>query len=197
MYRIVTAVVLSLFLFSCSNGGDNRIKELTCISSVSELSDTLFLAEVKNLVATERGIFFIDKYRNQIVLTDADGWTLKSQIGMGGEGPDELCSLSGFLFRDDVLYALDGGCGKLVAYDLQGEICAKYSLPLESRLMTGYRFLMAEGDKMKISTTSEAGAFVELDLPEDGISFDGKLFNCDSCLFQLTEIFLSINLLFS
>ena len=63
-------------------------------------------------------------------------------IGVTGEGPDELCNLLQFTLKDDTLYALDGGCPKLVAYNLQGDICAKYPLPLESKLKIGYHFLV-------------------------------------------------------
>lgn len=175
MYRVICIITLFLILFSCSNGED-RVKKVTHISSVSELSDTLFFAKVKNMISKGEDIFFIDKYRNRIVCMDVDGWKLKTVIGTSGEGPDELCNLSQFALKNDTLYALDGGCGKLVAYDLQGNICGKYPLPLESRLMVGYHFLLSDGGKMDISTSSDAGAFVHLDLLDGDISFFGERF---------------------
>lgn len=173
MYRVIGIITLFLILFSCSNRED-RVKKVTRISSVSELSDTLFFAKVKNMISKEGDIFFIDKYRNRIVCMDVDGWKLKTFIGTSGEGPDELCNLSQFTLKNDTLYALDGGCGKLVAYDLQGNICTKYPLPLESRLMIGYHFLLSDGNKMDISTSADAGAFAHLDLSDGDVSFFGE-----------------------
>lgn len=170
MRGIIGLLFLSLLLSSC-NEEKSKVRKVTCVSSVSELSDTLFFANVENLVATGEDVFFIDKYRNRIVCVDVDDWTLKTLIGVFGEGSDELCNLSQFTFGNNMLYALDGACGKLVAYDLQGNICAKYSLPLESRLMTGYHFLVSKEGKMDISTRSDAGAFVELNLSDGATSF--------------------------
>lgn len=178
MYRIIGIIVWSLILFSCSDG-ENKVKKIMCISSVSELSDTLFFANVENLLGVGEDIFFIDAYRNRIVCMDVNDWSMKAFIGVPGEGPDELCSLSQFAFRNDVLYALDGGCGKLVGYDLQGNISAKYPLPLESRPMLGYRFLVSEGGGMDISTRFDTGAFINLNLLDGGFSFWGNRFSFD------------------
>nr|WP_297970619.1 6-bladed beta-propeller [uncultured Bacteroides sp.] len=141
MRKIVELIVCFLILFSCSNG-EERIKKVTCVSSVSEISDTLFFGKVKNLKSNGENIYFIDKYRGCIVHTNVNDWKLKRLIGVTGEGPDELCNLLQFTLKDDTLYALDGGCPKLVAYNLQGDICAKYPLPLESKLKIGYHFLV-------------------------------------------------------
>lgn len=67
----------------------------------------------------------------------------------------------------------------MVGYDLQGNISTKYSLPLESRPMLDYRFLVNEGEKMDISTCLDMGAFVNWDLLDGGFSFWGNRFNFD------------------
>ena len=170
MYKIVGIMVCSLILFSCSNE-EERIKKVTCVSSMSEISDTLFFGKIKNLISNGKDIYFIDEYRECIVHTNVNDWKLRKLIGVAGEGPDELCNLLQFTLKNDTLYALDGGCAKLVAYNLQGDICAKYPLPLESKLKIGYHFLVNGGNKMDISTRFNAGAFVNMDLSNGNMSF--------------------------
>lgn len=178
VYTNRKAEPMSLLLSSC-NGEKSRVRKMTCVSSVSELSDTVFFANVENFVAAGEEVFFIDKHRNRIVCVDVDDWAVKRWIGVSGGGPDELCNLSRFTFGDNMLYALDGGCGKLMEYDLQGNIRAKYSLPLESRLMTGYHFSVSKEGRMNISTRSDAGAFVELNLSDGTTSFWEERFRFD------------------
>lgn len=176
---VIGMMIGSFILFSCS-AGEDKVKKMTCISSASELSDTLFFADVENLMAVGEDILFIDMYRNRIVCMDVSDWSVKSLIGVPGEGPDELCALFQFACRDSILYALDVGCGKVMAYDLQGNISAKYPLPLESSLMSGYRFLVSEGREVNISTRSDMGAFVNWNLWEEGLSFWGERFRFDA-----------------
>jgi len=175
---ILGMMIGSFILFSCS-AGENKVKTMTCISSASELSDTLFFADVKNLLGVGEDVFFIDAYRNRIVCMDVDDWSAKALIGVSGEGPDELCYLSRFTCRNGILYALDAGGGKLVAYDLQGNISAKYPFSLESSLMASYHFLVSEGGEVDISTRSDKGAFVNWDLLKERVSFWGDRFRFD------------------
>lgn len=175
---ILGMMIGSFILFSCS-AGENKVKTMTCISSASELSDTLFFADVKNLLGIGEDVFFIDAYRNRIVCMDVDDWSAKALIGVSGEGPDELCYLSRFTCRNGILYALDAGGGKLVAYDLQGNISAKYPFSLESSLMSSYHFLVSEGGEVDISTRSDKGAFVNWDLLKERVSFWGDRFRFD------------------
>lgn len=179
MNRFIFIFVLLGILSSCS---EDKVKKVTLVSSVSEVSDTLFFAKVENLIESKGYIFFIDEYRNQIVVLNSNDGTLKSLVGVHGEGPNELCNLSQFALKNDTLYVLDGGCAKLVTYDFNGNMGSKYPLPLESKLMTGFRFSISEYGKMDISTRSDSGLFTELNLLDNEMSFWGErhLFNYTS-----------------
>lgn len=173
MNKIITLIIIVLFLSSCQSPKTTKVE---LIASVSELSDTLFLSQVENLTESKGLIIFSEEYWGQIIVINSKDLIIKSIVGKKGEGPNELCNLSNFCLSHDTLFVLDGGCGKLLTYDLAGHMIQRYALPRESRLMPEYRYFVNEHKHMHIATQNDTGAFVDINLNNGNLSFKGKRF---------------------
>ncbi len=172
MVRNIIVFLLVLGVMSCSDM--KEIKKLTVNNKVSELSDTLLLSRVENLIGFDGDIYFIEQYRGQIVQLD-ENLEFKRFIGSRGEGPEELCHVAGFSLLGEIVYALDAGCGKMMMFEkMNGNFRGGYQLFGKMPLMPEFRFVVNPESTIDISVTAMEGAFGRIDLLTQQISFWGE-----------------------
>lgn len=171
MKQLVCLFFFLLLILSCREV--SPIRELKKGDSVSDFADTLFLGKVENLYAYKNKLYFIEQFRNQIVVLD-DNLRLTGLVGIEGEGPTNLCGISGFVIHDDTLCAIDPVCGKILLFSMDGRVVGRRQFVGNEPLMPEFRFVASKGNLIEMSVSDKQGAFGRLDILSDSISFWGQ-----------------------
>lgn len=147
MNRLIIFSFFPLFLclllfYGCSERLEERIRQLTFVKEVEELSNGTFFSDVRGMFATDSLIVFSDYKNNHIFLLDKQlQW--RATIGGRGAGPGELLGASRLFTNERLVFVEDEEQQRVQVFNCSG--AHKNVILYGHRPHSGMRFFEKEG----------------------------------------------------
>ena len=128
--RLAFLLVVCIVLTCCSTRKSKKLEvvSLQIEKSFDLLNDSIFLADVMDIVGTGDNIFLADHTINSIFRINED-FKLINQIGSAGNGPSEFNFLTKISIKNDTVYAFDEGHQRILKFTLAGQLLKSIPIP--------------------------------------------------------------------
>ena len=126
----LTFLAMAVILTCCSTGKAEKLEvvSLKMEKSFDLLNDSIFLADVTDIVGTGDNIFLADHTINSIFRINED-FKLINEIGSAGNGPSEFNFLTKIAIKNDTVYAFDEGHQRILKFTLAGQLLKSIPVP--------------------------------------------------------------------
>ncbi|HRK53808.1 MAG TPA: 6-bladed beta-propeller [Cyclobacteriaceae bacterium] len=124
-------ILLLVLMSGCIS--PNRKRNLKYVKSLSYLSDSTFLSDVRNIDFYNNRYMVSENRRGQIIELD-EQLNVVSNSGTLGEGPGELKGLTRFFIRNDSIFAINPGERTIEVY-LSGDTLSRKTIPIPEEIV--------------------------------------------------------------
>ena len=123
-------LVACIILTCCSTRKSEKLEvvSLQIEKSFDLLNDSIFLADVMDIVGKGDNIFLADHTINSIFRINED-FKLINQIGSAGNGPSEFNFLTKIAIKNEAVYAFDEGHQRILKFTLAGQLLKSIPVP--------------------------------------------------------------------
>ena len=126
----LTFLAMAVILTCCGTGKFEKLEvvSLKMEKSFDLLNDSIFLADVTDIVGTGDNIFLADHTINSIFRIN-ENFEVVNKIGSAGNGPSEFNFLTKIAMKNDTIYAFDEGHRRILKFTLAGQLLKSIPVP--------------------------------------------------------------------